>query len=140
MFESIREAGVDPGKLIIVTHDRLFRIHEEMDGILCHLFGHRHGFKHTVSKGTHFVNVSALDRIRTVIPKECVKHAEDLKYPPREKRFNVNAGSYCIIEFSKDGNLSVIQKDLWTDKNRRWAVTDHVIIGRPWIPEDEQFA
>ena len=51
----------DPARTILVSHERLYRLPEDVPGLGAHFFGHRHGFKVTSQHGTVFVNVSALD-------------------------------------------------------------------------------
>lgn len=56
-----RESDEDPKRCVLVTHARLFRLHEDMSGLGAHFFGHVHGFKVTQHRGATCVNVSALD-------------------------------------------------------------------------------
>lgn len=61
VISRIQQSGHDPSRVILVTHERLYRLHEDCPGLGAHLFGHRHGFKVSKQHGTTFVNVSALD-------------------------------------------------------------------------------
>jgi Calcineurin-like phosphoesterase superfamily domain len=71
--ESIRKAlskaGIDPGKCVVVTHERLARLSEEIPGVLLHLFGHLHKFSERTFKATKYVNVAALDRPVSARPR-----------------------------------------------------------------------
>jgi len=58
---ALTEANAEPGRAVLVSHDRLFGIDRNFPGVALHLFGHRHGFRMTTRRGTAFVNVSALD-------------------------------------------------------------------------------
>lgn len=61
LFRILKNENCDFSKTFLITHDRLFKTHTEAPNLFCHIFGHRHGFKHTIFKGTQFINVSALD-------------------------------------------------------------------------------
>ena len=61
LFRILKDQNCDFSKTFLVTHDRLFKTHIEAPNLFCHIFGHRHGFKHTTFKNTEFINVSALD-------------------------------------------------------------------------------
>jgi Icc-related predicted phosphoesterase len=63
--KAVRNAGVDPRKCVVITHQRLTRLSEEVPAALIHLFGHIHTFSEHTFKETKYVNVAALDRPRT---------------------------------------------------------------------------
>lgn len=50
----------DPKRTVIVTHDRLYRMHEDVPGVPLYLFGHKHEFSDTDWKGSRYLNVSIL--------------------------------------------------------------------------------
>jgi Icc-related predicted phosphoesterase len=60
--KAIKSAEVDPRRCVIVTHQRLTRLSEELPGTLLHVFGHIHEFSEHTFKSTKYVNVAALDR------------------------------------------------------------------------------
>jgi hypothetical protein len=61
---AMREAGTDPQKCIIITHERLSRLSQELPGTLLHIFGHIHQYSDHTFKGTRYIDVAALDRPR----------------------------------------------------------------------------
>jgi Icc-related predicted phosphoesterase len=60
--DAMREAGADPKKSIIMTHERLSRLSQEFPETLLHIFGHIHKYSDHTFKGTRYINVAALDR------------------------------------------------------------------------------
>src|SRR6266851_4349182 len=58
--KALSKAGIDPRKCVVVTHERLARLSEEIPGVLLHLFGHLHKFSERTFKATKYVNVAAL--------------------------------------------------------------------------------
>lgn len=79
MLQEIKTSGVAQDKLIVVTHERLFRFADEGVFPLLHIFGHRHEFKYTQHIGTHYLNAAALDT----------------------EAFN-EGGGYCIVELTNE--------------------------------------
>jgi predicted phosphodiesterase len=61
LAERVRESHCHPSRFVLITHERLPRLQQELPGLGAHLFGHRHGFKVTKQRGTIFANVSSLD-------------------------------------------------------------------------------
>src|SRR5207253_2480429 len=61
---AIREAGIDPKKSVIITHERLSRLSQELPGTLLHIFGHIHKYSDHTFRGTRYIDVAALDRPR----------------------------------------------------------------------------
>jgi Icc-related predicted phosphoesterase len=59
---AIREAGIDPKTSIIITHERLSRLNQELPGTLLHIFGHIHKYSDHTFRGTRYIDVAALDR------------------------------------------------------------------------------
>lgn len=129
LFEALKNSKIDVSRLMLITHERMYRIHEEINGLGFHLFGHRHGFKHTVFKGTNYVNVSVLDNVRSVIPKNNRKKLSD-------KYFNVNAGNYCVIEIRHDGQNNIQGKELNIEEG--WELIDYQM-SDVWLPSEVQF-
>ncbi len=107
----IKDSGVDPKKLIVVTHDRFFRLAEYFScPPIINLFGHKHGFKHTVFKDSHYINVSVLDRLSLVIP-HCYK-ADDYWVDDVKK---INSGNYCVIKIDDNGSVNSEKMELSFD-------------------------
>ncbi len=130
LFNRINSSGKDPNKSVIITHERLTHLDESVSGICFHLFGHRHGFKHSYYKGTHYANVSVLDNLLTVYPK-----GEDIDY---ENQRNVNAGTYTVIEINSPEKFTVRCEELQYD-SANWTVDYWPVTGLPWIPGEEVF-
>lgn len=61
VVEKLKNEGSDFSKVFLIAHERLYKTDIDAPYLFCHLFGHRHGFKHTNYKGTNFINVSVLD-------------------------------------------------------------------------------
>lgn len=61
LIKKIEDVMVPQDKLILVTHERLFRLAD--DGIvpLLHVYGHVHEYRLTSFKGTWYLNAAALD-------------------------------------------------------------------------------
>lgn len=125
LFNEIRKSGIDLKRLFLVSHERIYRTHEEFDGIMCHIYGHRHGFKHSIYHATHFVNVSALDTIKTMIK-------------PDGSEFNVNAGTYCVIDIDGDNNIDIQSKQLTVNLGQ-CHFQGFTMIGLPWAAEENAF-
>jgi predicted phosphodiesterase len=68
-----------PSQTVVVTHERQYRVEDDLPGVPLFLFGHRHGFQCATFKDATFVNVSVLDDA----------------LPPRD---GVALGTYTIIE------------------------------------------
>lgn len=109
----------------MVTHERLYRVEQDLAGVPIFLFGHRHGFKSTTFKGARFVNVSVLDNPVTVRPSTKTQcPLDDLR--------NINVGNYTVIEIDGDRIEATplkfpAQFDGWT------AIADGTVYGLPWL-------
>lgn len=93
LFDIIRCSDVPCDKLIIVTHERMFRIAEERVTPLAHISGHVHEFKVTEYKGTCYLNAAAIDN----------------GYSEMFGRAELLPIGYCSVVFS-EGNVSVERK------------------------------
>jgi Icc-related predicted phosphoesterase len=91
--KAVRGAGVDPRRCIVITHERVARLSEELPGTLLHLFGHIHQFSDRDFKGTKYIDVAALDR---PIPVRSLTNETSA----RDRYRNLNAGNYVTIEIS----------------------------------------
>lgn len=88
---TIAQAGIDPRRTVVVTHERLTRLDEIAGGVGMHLYGHVHQFSKRMEKDTAFVNVSVLDRPVTARPRAAAEWT-------REQCRNYNAGNYTVVE------------------------------------------
>lgn len=61
LFDNVRGAEIPSNKLIIVTHERMYKISEEDVNPLLHIFGHIHEYKFGLFKGTYYLNTAAID-------------------------------------------------------------------------------
>ncbi len=61
LFDTIRNSNVPQDRLIIVTHERMYRIAEEGVSPLLHIYGHIHEYKFGSFKGTCYLNAAAID-------------------------------------------------------------------------------
>lgn len=87
LIETIRLG--DHSRTIVVTHDRLFRMHESVPGVPLYVFGHKHQFSDTHWKGSRYLNVS-----------QFVTNYGDGGYEP-------GGGTYHDILVKEDMNLVV---------------------------------
>jgi Icc-related predicted phosphoesterase len=93
MGRAVKETGVDPRRCIVITHERLARLSEELPGTLLHIFGHIHRFSDQYYQGTRFIDVAALDRPVAAGPRIDEDSSEDAVG-------SFNAGNYVIIDIS----------------------------------------
>ncbi len=63
----IRESALPQDRLILLTHDRLYKLAEDEIFPLLHVFGHKHEYKFNYFKGTSYLNASALDSSQFLI-------------------------------------------------------------------------
>ncbi len=96
----------DPARTILVSHERLYRLPEDVPGLGAHFFGHRHGFKVTLQRGTTFVNVSALDPL------------------------SFGGAHYGVVEWTESSGFHVTMKKL----SRRRALMRSCLYYRNGIP------
>ena len=131
--ESIRKAlsraGIDPGKCVVVTHERLARLSEEIPGVLLHLFGHLHKFSERTFKATKYVNVAALDRPVSARPR--VKET----WRKQDCR-NFNAGNYTTIEINSSQAVTIRCLFLPHDYPNWIPLKDRRYNGIEWVPEE----
>jgi Icc-related predicted phosphoesterase len=129
----IRSASVDPRKCVVITHQRLSRLSEEIPGTLLHLFGHIHRYSDKVYKGTRYIDVAVLDRAIPVRPRA-------KKRWTMEDCGNVNAGNYVTIEISSSQAVSaecVYMRREYPD----WVpLEDSRVLAADWIPEEKSWA
>ena len=108
----VKNAEIDPRKCVVITHQRLARLSEQVPGALLHLFGHLHAFSEHTFKTTKYVNVAALDRPISVRPRALEKWGnEDCR--------TLNAGNYTTIEINSSQAIQVQCVNL-EDENPNW--------------------
>jgi predicted phosphodiesterase len=100
LIDAIAASGTDPRRLVLVTHERLYRLHEDLPGVPLHLFGHQHGFSDKSSNGTKFVNVSILDHVVPLHPARKSEWSAD-------ECLKGQAGNYAVIEINAAREISV---------------------------------
>ncbi len=127
--KAVRKAGIDPRKCVVVTHERLARLSEEIPGVLLHLFGHLHKFSEHTFKATKYVNVAALDRPVSARPRVKEKWRKD------DCR-NFNAGNYTTIEINSSQAITIRCLFLAHDYPDWIPLDDGRYNGIEWIPEE----
>jgi Calcineurin-like phosphoesterase superfamily domain len=127
--KALSKAGVDPGKCVVVTHERLARLSEEIPGVLLHLFGHLHKFSERTFKATKYVNVAALDRPVSARPR--VKE----QWRKQDCR-NFNAGNYTTIEINSSQAVTIRCLFLPHDYPNWIPLKDRRYNGIEWVPEE----
>jgi predicted phosphodiesterase len=127
--KAVKRAGIDPGKCVIITHQRLARLSEEIPGALLHLFGHLHTFSERTFKTTKYVNVAALDRPISVRPRTMEKWG-------KEDCRNLNAGNYVTIEINSSQAIKIRCINLPNQYPNWIPLQDRRYNGIEWIPEE----
>lgn len=61
LFEKLRNDNIPDERLIIVTHERMYKIFEEGVCPLLHIYGHVHKYTFNLFKGTYYLNAAAID-------------------------------------------------------------------------------
>jgi hypothetical protein len=130
--EAVREAKIDPRKCVVITHERLTRLSEEIPGVLLHVFGHLHNFSETTFKNTRYVDVAALDRPVSVRPR-----AKE-KWQKQDCR-NFNAGNYTIIEISSAQEIRARCVNFRREYPNWIPLQDRRYNGIGWIPEEAEW-
>jgi hypothetical protein len=123
----IRDSGAAPERTIALTHERLYRMHEDAPGIMLYVFGHKHAFTNTTHRGSRFVTVGALHRPVSVVPEA----------DPDEgwhNVHNINDGNYAIIEL-RGGAIEVTYVP-FSPSFAGWRRSQDTYLGStvPWVP------
>lgn len=124
-------AGRDPRSVVVVTHERQCNTGRDMPGIGLFLFGHRHGFADTEYGGSRFVNVSALDRLETVMPAGS-RGGPGFVRSLRRADF----GSYAILETTGTGIVTATCRHLYADP-KGWVPYRGIRLRSPMVPQDD---
>jgi predicted phosphodiesterase len=127
--KALRRAGMDPGKCVIVTHERVARLSEQAPGVLLHLFGHLHKFSEHTFRTTKYVNVAALDRPVSARPRAG-------KTWQKQDCRNFNAGNYTTVEIDSSLAITTRCRFLPHDYPDWIALEDRRYDGIEWIPEE----
>jgi predicted phosphodiesterase len=61
LFKKIIKSKLPVEKLVVITHERLYRFVEEGITPLLHIYGHVHQYKFNFFRGTHYLNAAAVD-------------------------------------------------------------------------------
>ncbi|HMF68846.1 MAG TPA: metallophosphoesterase family protein [Phyllobacterium sp.] len=130
--KAVKNAEVDPLKCVIITHERLTRLSDEIPGAWLHLFGHLHTFSERTFKTTKYVNVAALDRPVSVRPRA------EQKWRKEDCR-NFNAGNYTKIEIGSSETIKVQCVYLAQDYPNWIPLEDRRYNGIEWIPEEAKW-
>jgi predicted phosphodiesterase len=130
-------ANVDLSRTVLMTHDRATHLSKRFPNLLLHLYGHIHTFDIFRRGVTTYLNPSALDRIRAVIPKSLRSrspHLMDIRH--------TNVGNYSVIEVGPTGEISV-ECRLLHRTHQNWAMADREwmngIHGGTLTPEEAAF-
>jgi predicted phosphodiesterase len=130
--KAVRNAKIDPRKCVVITHERLPRLSEEIPGVLLHLFGHLHTFSEHTFKTTKYVNVAALDRPVSVRPRDKEKWS-------KEDCRNFNAGNYTTIEIDSSQAIKVQCVSLGQEYLNWIPLQDRRYNGIEWIAEEAKW-
>ena len=95
---AVRKMKADSRNCIVMAHERIPRLNEELPGALLHLFGHIHQFSVRDFKGTKYVDVAALDRPNSIRSIESVSV---------KKPVTTATGNYTKIEISRSLGVKV---------------------------------
>jgi predicted phosphodiesterase len=123
---------IDPRRCVIITHQRLTRLSEELPGALLHLFGHIHQFSDRTFKETKYINVAALDR--PISARPCAKEKWG-----REDFRNFNAGNYVTIEINSSLEIKAKCVALPHEYPNWIPLDDRTFHGIEWIPEEAEW-
>ena len=69
----IANSKVPANRLVVLTHDRIFRLADHGCTPLLHVYGHRHQFKVSSYRGTTYLNASALDPSLVLVERRNVR-------------------------------------------------------------------
>jgi Icc-related predicted phosphoesterase len=112
--KAVRKMKANPRNCIVIAHERIPRLHEELPGLLLHLFGHIHQFSVRDFKGTKYVDVAALDRPGLIRSGK----STSVKTPG-----TTDAGNYAKIEISRSLEVKVTCMPLRCDERAMKTVT-----------------
>jgi predicted phosphodiesterase len=127
-----RKAKIDSRRCIVITHERLTRLSQELPGTLLHLFGHIHNFSDRDFKGTKYINVATLDRPISARPRTKNNwKTEDCR--------NFNAGNYVTIEINSSLEVSARCVTLPHEYKNWIPLENNRYNGIRWIPEEDKW-
>jgi Icc-related predicted phosphoesterase len=126
LLKRLAAANVDLSRTVFMAHDRATHLAKRFPNLLLHLYGHIHTFDVLRRGATTYVNLSALDRIRPVLPRSLASttaHFTDVRH--------ANAGNYAVIEVGPGAEISVECRLLhrsyenWVTVDRSWMLGMH---------------
>jgi predicted phosphodiesterase len=127
---SLRKAGVDFSRTVLLCHYELRGIEKDFPGLALHLYGHTHVMEQREAKGTRYVNLGVLDRqISTRPENKLLWIKEDCR--------NFNAGNYAIIEITPAA-FDIRYVEFKTDFPG-WIPVDRSYRGIAWIAEEDRW-
>jgi hypothetical protein len=132
VVKAVRGASVDPHKCVIVTHERLARLSEQLPGSLLHLYGHVHQYSDQIYRATRYVDVAAMDRPIPVRPRT-------KKQWTMEDCLNVNGGNYAVIEISSSQTVTARCVYMRRDYPDWLPVENPGFLGTDWISEEKKW-
>jgi predicted phosphodiesterase len=147
LVDAITNSGVDLRKTIVMTHERTTRLGARLPGVLLYMFGHIHVFGVSDSKGSKYINVSALDRILSVKPVRAKRRSplkgltsEEFKWAPHiGSDRHVNAGNYTVLEIASSGEVRA-ECRLLQHAYEGWTVIGKSgWFGAPLVPDEAIF-
>jgi Icc-related predicted phosphoesterase len=110
---AVRKIKADPRKCIVISHERMPRLNDEIPGALLHLFGHIHRFSVRDFKGTTYVDVAALDR----------SSSKPSRIASMDQSVTPDAGNYTRIEITRSLDVKVTCMSLRSDDRALKTVT-----------------
>jgi hypothetical protein len=130
--KAVKRAKVDPRSCVIITHQRVARLSEQVPGALLHIFGHLHTFSEHTFKATKYANVAALDRPVSARP------GAKGKWEKQDCR-NFNAGNYTTIEINSSQAIRIQCVNLPHEYPNWIPLEDRRYNGIEWIPEEAKW-
>jgi predicted phosphodiesterase len=144
LVEGINASKIDLKRTVVITHERVTKMGPRLPNLLLYLYGHIHRFDVSNSKGSTYVNVSALDRILPVLPTN--GHTPHREQSEEERRWepyvgnlrHVNAGNYAVIEVGRGGTVHVECRILHHAYDGWRAVPGPQWFGAPLVPQEAE--
>lgn len=128
---SLKKAGADFSRTILLCHYELRGIEKDFPGLALHLYGHTHVMEQFEQKGTKYANLGVLDRQISARPK-------DKPVWVKEDCRNYIAGNYAIVEAGEKGfDIRYVEV---AGGSEDWVPVERSYRGIEWIPEEKQWS